>query len=52
MLSAKSRRLYRRLLELGPVPRSDAQAKGVDDDALAELLDHGLVRCAGTSAES
>lgn len=44
MLSAKSRRLYRRLLELGPVPRAAAQAKGVDDDALAELIDHGLVR--------
>lgn len=47
MLSAKARRLYRRLLELGPVPRADAQANGVDDDALAELLDHGLVRETG-----
>jgi DNA-binding CsgD family transcriptional regulator len=44
MLSAKSRRLYRRLLELGPTPRADAGAKGIDDEAVAELLDHGLVR--------
>lgn len=44
MLSAKSRRLYRRLLELGPIARADAKAKGVDDDTLAELLDYGLVR--------
>lgn len=44
ILSAKSRRLYRRLLELGPTSRADAKAKGMDDDALAELLDYGLVR--------
>lgn len=44
MLSAKSRRLYRRLLELGPIARNEARANGVDDDALAQLLDYGLVR--------
>lgn len=47
MLSAKSRRLYRRLLELGPVPRTDPRADSVDGDALAELLDYGLVRETG-----
>ncbi|MBO0826687.1 MAG: hypothetical protein J2P24_02785 [Streptosporangiales bacterium] len=47
MLSAKSRRLYRRLLELGPVLRDDASGEGVDGDALAELLGYGLVRETG-----
>jgi DNA-binding CsgD family transcriptional regulator len=46
MLSAKSRRLYRRLLELGPVPDADTSAD-VDSDALAELLEYGLVRETG-----
>lgn len=47
MLSAKSQRLYRRLLELGPVPRADAGADAVDGDALTELLGYGLVRETG-----